>query len=411
VKILIMVYTFPPEISAGHLEYELSQALSSVGHKVAVVTAFPRRYLVSRVQKHKEKLLFREEIKGLEVTRIGPEFSNGDNLFARGFEYFADFVLFLFGGLVSRRSDVILCSSPPMTIGLAGCFLARIRRVPMILRIGDIHPQALIDLGLLKSRFLIWILKVVENLIYKKADRIVVLSEKYRRDLTTKGVDPRKVSIIPNWVDATEVMQLGKSDEFRRKNGLADDFLVTYAGIMSWPQDLETVVDSASLLSEYAGIKFLLVGDGPQRGLLEEKSKKLGIKNLNFLPLQPREAYLKIIRASDVCLVSLKKDFKSPAVPSKLLDIMACGRPVLANVPLEGDAVKIIMAARCGLCVEPQNPQELNKAILNLYNKPRSRRVMGTNAERYFKDHFSLKSCMIEYEKIFKEATNKSNCP
>jgi glycosyltransferase involved in cell wall biosynthesis len=203
-------------------------------------------------------------------------------------------------------------------------------------------------------------------------------------------------------------MQLGKSDEFRRENGLADDFLVTYAGIMSWPQDLETIVDSASLLRNYNDIKFLLVGDGPQRGLLEEKSKKLGIKNLQFLPLQPREAYLKIIRASDVCFVSLKKDFRSPAVPSKLLDIMAYGRPAIANVPLEGDAPKIIMTAKCGLCVVPQNPEALRNAILDLYNSPHSRRVMGKNAKRYFKDHFSLKSCMMSYEKIFAEVTSKA---
>jgi len=406
-KILIMVCSFPPEISAGHLEYELARALLSIGHKVAIVTAFPRRYLVKHVQKHKGRLLYREEISGMEVIRVGPEFSKRDNLFARGAEYFADFVLFLFGGLVSRRSDVILCSSPPMTVGLAGYVLARIRKVPMILRIGDIHPQALIDLGLLKSRFLVWVLNVMEKLIYQKADRIVVLSERYRQDLITKGVDPSKVSVISNWVDANEVMQLGKSDEFRRKNGLLGDFIVTYAGIMSWPQDLETVVDSASLLSEYSDIKFLLVGDGPQRGLLKEKSKKLGIKNVNFLPLQPREAYLKIIRASDVCLVSLKKDFKTPAVPSKLLDIMACGRPVIANVPLEGDVPKIIMTAKCGLCVEPQNSEELSKAILDLYNNSRSREVMGMNAKEFFQNHFSLKSCMRGYEKIFAEVTSK----
>lgn len=408
-RILVMVCSFPPEISAGHLEYELSRALLSDGHKVAVVTAFPRRYLVKNVQKHKGRFLYREKISGVEVTRVGPEFSKRDDLFARGAEYFADFALFLFGGLASRKSDVVLCSSPPMTVGLAGCVLARIMKVPMILRIGDIHPQALIDLGLLKNRFFIWILKVMEKLIYRKADRIVVLSERYRRDVITKGANPSKVSVISNWVDAYEITQLEKSNEFRRKIGLADDFLVTYAGIMSWPQDLETIVDSASLLGEYSDIKFLLVGDGPQRGLLEEKSKKLGIKNLKLLPLQPRKAYLKIIRASDVCLVSLKKDFRTPAVPSKLLDIIACGRPVLANVPLDGDVPKIIRAARCGLCIKPQNPEKMSKAILYLYDNPRSKRIMGINAKKFFKDHFSLKSCMKSYEKIFAEVASEGS--
>jgi len=405
-----MVCSFPPEISAGRLEYELARAFLSNGHKVAVVTAFPRRYLVEDVQVHKGKLLYREKTYGIEITRVGPEFSNRDSLLARGVEYFADFVLFLFGGLLSSKGDVILCSSPPMTVGFAGYILARLRKVPMVLRIGDIHPQALVDLGLLKSRFLIWVLKVMERLIYQKANRVVVLSERYRRDVINKGANPSKVHVISNWVDAKEITQLEKANHIRRRIGLANDFLVTYAGIMSWPQDLETIVNSASLLGEYSDIGFLLVGDGPQRDLLEEKSKKLGINNLKFLPLQPRKAYLEIIRASDVCLVSLKKDFKTPAVPSKLLDIMACGRPVLANVPLEGDAPKIIRAARCGLCVEPQNPEELSRAILDLYNDPHSRRAMGINARKFFEGHFSLESCMRGYEKIFVEVTGEGDC-
>ncbi len=406
-KILLMVCSFPPEISAGHLEYELSQALSRVGHKVAVVTAFPRRYLVNRIQRHKGKLLYTEKINALEVKRVGPEFANRDNLIARGLEYFIDFILFGIGGLVSKRSDVILCSSPPMTIGLAGFLLARIRGIPVVLRIGDIHPQALIDLGLLKNRPVIWILKIMEKLLYQKVDHIIVLSERYGQDLIAKGTNPNKISVISNWVDLEEVAHLGKINNFRENAKLSNDFLVTYAGTMSWPQDLETIVEAASILATYRDIKFLFVGDGPQREQLENKSKKLGIKNLIFLPLQPREIYLNIIRTSDVCLVSLKKNFKTPAVPSKLLDIMACGRPVVANVPLEEDVPKIIRNASCGLCVEPQNPKDLSRVILDLYAKPELRQIMGTNSRKYFESHFSLKSCMQNYEKIFVEAINK----
>jgi colanic acid biosynthesis glycosyl transferase WcaI len=409
-KILVMVCSFPPEISAGHLEYELSQALTKIGHAVSVVTAFPRRYLVNRIQKHKGKFVYTEKMNAVEVKRMGPEFANRDNLVARGLEYFVDFVIFGIGGLLSKRSDVILCSSPPMTIGLAGWLLARIRKIPIVLRIGDIHPQALIDLGLVKSRLVISILKIMERLLYQKVDHIIVLSEKYRQDLIRKGTDPAKISVVPNWVDSGEVAHLEKVNTFRKNAELSKDFLVTYAGIMSWPQDLETIVESASLLASHGDIKFLLVGDGPQKKFLESKSKELELKNLVFLPLQPRKAYLNIIQASDVCLVSLKKDFKTPAVPSKLLDIMACGRPVLANVPFEGDVPKIIKIAGCGMWVEPQNPKEVARVVLDLYNGQELRQAMGENARKYFESHFSLESCMRSYEKIFFEAINKRLC-
>ena len=87
---------------------------------VEVVTAFPRRYLLGHTLKHKALFLYKEKMGSLKVTKMGPEFSERDNLFSRGFEYFFDFILFSIGGLLSTKNDVILCSSPPMTIGLAG---------------------------------------------------------------------------------------------------------------------------------------------------------------------------------------------------------------------------------------------------------------------------------------------------
>ena len=292
-------------------------------------------------------------------------------------------------------------------MGSQGWFVSRIRRIPIVLRIGDIHPQALIDLGLVKSRSVILLLKIIERILYQRVDHIIVLSDKYKQDLIRKGTNPEKISVVSNWVDPKEI-PLEKINTFRKNVNLSNEFLVTYAGMMSWPQDLETVIEAAALVSSYADIKFLFAGDGPKRKSLEDKIQALGLKNFIFLPLQPRETYLNIIQASDVCLVSLKKDFKTPAVPTKLLDIMACGRPVIANVPLEGDVPKIIAAAKCGVWVEPQNPKDLCRAILRLRDDSKLREAMATNSKRYFNEHFSLESAMRSYERIFLKEVDKS---
>jgi colanic acid biosynthesis glycosyl transferase WcaI len=407
-KILVMVCSFPPEISPGRLEFEMSQALTNVGHSVEVVTAFPRRYLLRQASKRKGLFSYKEEMGCLKITKMGPEFPDRDNMFSRGFEYFFDFVLFGIGGLLSSESDVILCSSPPMTIGLAGWILARLRGVPIVLRIGDIHPQALIDLGLVKSGSVIFLLKIIERILYQKVDHIIVLSNRYKQDLIRKGTRPEKISVVSNWVDPKEIVRLEKVNSFRRDMNLSNEFLVSYAGVMSWAQDLETVVEAASLLSSYTDIKFVFAGDGVQRKSLENKIQAMGLKNIIFLTMQPREKYVNIIQSSDVCLVSLKKNFRSPAVPTKLLDIMACGRPVIVNVPLEGDVPKIINEAKCGLCVEPENPKELCRAILSLYNDYKLREALGTNSRTYFSKYFSLESSMRIYERIFIQEVNKT---
>jgi colanic acid biosynthesis glycosyl transferase WcaI len=407
-NILVMVCSFPPEISPGRLEFELSEALTNAGHKVDVVTAFPRRYLLRSALKHKGLFSYKEQMGSLKVLKMGPEFSDRDNLFSRGFEYFFDFLLFSLGGLFfSTKIDVIVCSSPPMTIGLAGYFLARIRRKPMILRIGDIHPQALIDLGLVKSKPVIFLLKIIERILYQKVDHIIVLSDKYKQDLVSKGTDAKKITVVSNWVDSKEILRLEKVNTFRKDLKLSNEFIVTYAGTMSWPQDLETVIEAASMLSNCNGVKFVLAGDGPKRKSLEIKIQELGLKNIIFLPLQARERYVNIIQASDACLVCLKKDFKSPSVPTKLLDIMACGRPVIANVPLDGDAPKIVNAAKCGFWVEPENAKDLCRAILSLRDNAEERKIMGLNSRKYFNAHFSLDSCMRSYERIFLKEVDK----
>jgi colanic acid biosynthesis glycosyl transferase WcaI len=405
-KILFLVSNFPPEISTGRLEHELSQSLVRGGNSVTVVTAFPRRYLVNHLKPHGGKFLYKEEIDGIKIIRMGPEFSSRDNIITRGFEYFFESFSFLIGALFSGKTDVIICSSPPLTLALAGFFLGKVKHAPVIVRIGDLHPQELIDLGLIKSKSLVRLLEMIEKFVYRKIDFFTVLSAGYQEHLLKKGTAPNKVRVVPNWGNTEEIEN---SKELRRDFGVpTHKFTLTYAGIMSWFQDLETIVDAASQLREYKDIHFLLVGDGSQKRFLEEKATRLQLDNISFVPLQLRTEYLRILQASDVCFVSLKKEIKTTTLPSKLLDILACGRPVIANVPC-GEVSDIIFRAKCGVWVEPQNPDELVRAILTLYRKQAELRQFGQNAREYMEKHFSLNACATEYEKIIQKAMASCN--
>jgi glycosyltransferase involved in cell wall biosynthesis len=404
-KILFLVSNFPPEISTGRLEYELSQSFVRSGKFVTVVTAFPRRYLINYTPSHGGNFLYREEISRIRVIRMGPEFSGRDTIAIRGFEYFFEFFSFFLGGIIAGKADIIICSSPPLTLALASYFLGKVKHAPVIVRIGDLHPQELVDLGLIKSKVLVRFLEFMERVVYKKIDFFTVLSEGYRKHLLKKGAPPGKVCVVPNWGNTQE---LEISEELRTDlKKPVQKFVVTYAGIMSWFQDLETIIDAAFRLREHKDIRFLLVGDGPQKRFLEEKSKRLQLENVSFISLRPRKEYLQILQTSDACFVSLKKEVKTTTIPSKLLDIMACGRPVIANVP-RGEVPDILFKAKCGVCVEPQNPDELAEAILSLY-KNRSEVVqLGRNAREYLEKHFTLNVCVKKYEEIIQQLTKRS---
>jgi len=117
--------------------------------------------------------------------------------------------------------------------------------------------------------------------------------------------------------------------------------------------------------------------------------------------MQPREKYPSVLHASDVCLVTLSKEVVTPVVPSKLLSIMAAGRPVIASLNLDGDTPKIVEAAQCGYCVEPENPEALAEAILKLYNDKSLGEEFGKNGRAYAEKNFSRTACVEKYEQLF----------
>lgn len=396
-KIIFLVGSFPPEISTGRLALDLAKSFVRSGHDVTVVTAFPRRYNVSKSISHSGVFSYREKIDGIDVVRMGPSFSNGTNIFWRGFEYFLESLSFLLGGLLCGKVDIIICYSPPLTLAMTSYLLGKVRRAPVIVRVGDLHPQELADAGMIRSKLLFRLLELLEKFAYKKIDFFTVLSTGYQRHLIKKGASANKIRVVPNWGNTEEVEVASKLNQQRSDGN--PTFTVTYAGTMSWFQDLATMIDAAFELRNYKDIRFLLLGDGPLKKSLEERSKYLKLDNVDFASLRPRIEYLQALLQSDVCVVSLREVIRTTTIPSKLLDIMACGRPVIANVP-RGEASDIVSEARCGIWVGTQDPKSFAKAILTLYEDRGRTARLGWNARQYLEDHFSLHACVREHQEI-----------
>jgi colanic acid biosynthesis glycosyl transferase WcaI len=399
-KILAFEEGFPPELTSARLPYEFANELASRGHEITVVTSFPRRYLVlGKIESPKGRFFYLEKMDGFSVLRVWPDLKR-NSLITRFLEYSILPVTLFIGGLIAgRKKDLIHCQTPPLTMAFMACFLSRILRKPIIIRIQDIHPDALVKIGLLKNRLMIRLMEFMEIFVYFYALHITVISEGYKRHVIAKGISEKKVSLIPNWADIDKIKPLTRND-YRERMGLEDKFIVTYAGTMSWPQDLETAVESAIMLRKHQDIMFLMVGDGVKKESLIRKSKEAGLNNIMFMPLQPRNEYFKILYASDACLVPLRRQFTSPTVPSKMLEIMACGKPMITNVPSGSDVQRIINDAECGSWVEPENPEALSKAILTLYSDRNFALKLGRNGLSYVKKHFSLRVCMDKYEEL-----------
>lgn len=402
-RVLLLTPAFPPEITgSGNLYYELAQSLVASRHTVTVITALPRQRLGDQVldDRYRRQLLLREELSGIRVVRVATLPLPLTMPLTKGLDHFSIASSYLAAGLVAGRQDIILVYSPPLPFGLTGFILSRLQRIPFVFNVQDIFPQYAIDTGLLRNPTLIRIFRALEKFLYRRGTCITVHSERNREYLVSKGVPADKVVSIPNWADTDFYRPGPRQNGFRAEHGLQDEFVVSYAGTMGWAQGLDVVLQAAQQLRIEGQIRFLLVGDGPRKRDLQAYVAQRGLDNVTFLPLQPRDRYLSLIQASDVCLISLNQRLSTPVVPGKLFDIMACGRSVVGNVPLGGDAPAIVAAARCGICVEPDRPDQLAHAILRLYHDPSLAEEMGTNGRRYAETHFSRSVCTGAYETL-----------
>jgi len=403
-EILIMTNYFPPEIGgASHLYYELAESLVRRGHEVTVVTGFPRYNVKKKDKKYRGKFLIREEFSGIEVIRVWiPEFPR-ENLILRGVEHFWVAFAFIIGSLFTRKPQVIIFYSPPLPIGLSAYFIGKLKGIPFIINVQDLFPKEAVLLGLLKNKMLIKFFEMMERFIYKRAAYITVHSPGNLEHIVRNGGNREKVGVVYNWVDVNKVKPGPRKNHFRKENSLNDEFVVSYAGTMGWCQDMGVIVDAANELRKYKDIVFLLVGEGPLKKFVEAKATNLGLENVKLLPVQPFPKYLEILMASDVCLINLNENLTTPVVPSKLLNIMASGRPIVASLPDYSDARRIIEEANCGYCVPPRDPHKLAKAILTLYNDNDLREEMGSNGRIYAERYFEREGCVSRYEEIFFE--------
>jgi len=401
-RILSLEEAFPPELSSARIAFEFARELAIRGHDVRVITLFPRKHLTpEEINISKSKFFYFEIMDKVKILRFRPWLKSKNIINRIKENIILPFSLFIGGLLVVRRVDIIHCQSPPLLLSFTACFLSSFFRKPLVVRIQDIHPDALITIGLLKKRSVVTkILEFIEKFVYSKATHITVITEGYRQNFIRKGIRPEKVSLIPNWADVDNINLGQKNNNFSIKNSFINNFILTYAGTMSWPQDLETIVEAANILRDHKDILFLLIGDGVKKEILIKKTEEYGLQNICFMPLQPRDTYFQIIRTSDACFIPLKKNYHSPTLPSKILDIMACGKPVITNVPYASDVYLLVNKAKCGIWVEPENPQELKKAIIKIYNNRTLGKRLGNNGRRFLEENFSLKTCIDRYEQL-----------
>ncbi|MGD8239454.1 MAG: glycosyltransferase family 4 protein [Armatimonadota bacterium] len=408
-RILLMSANFPPEIgTAAHLFYELAGGLRKRGHEVTAVTGFPSYNVAPEIAARYRGLHRRERMDGVSVVRTRvPRFVRA-SMIGRGLEHLCMAWPFAAAALAAGRHDVTLVYSPPLTLGVAAWLIRWLRRTPFVFNVQDLFPKEAVDIGVLRSRPIIRALELLETFIYRRARFVTAHSAGNREHVIGRGCPAERAAVVPNWVDTDRVKPMPRDNEFSRRHRLNGRFVVSFAGTMGLLQDMETIVGCASLLKDHDGIQFLLVGDGVEKPKAEQQIAARGLRNVIMLPMQPRDVYPQILAASDASLVTLKTALATPAVPSKILSIMAAQRPVISSIRDESDATKLVKGANCGICARPEDPGSMAAAVLRLHEDRELQRRLGQNGRQYAEAHLSLRAALDRYEALFRRAADST---
>jgi len=400
-KILMVVSYFIPEIgSAAHVYFDLARAFVKKGHGVDVLTSYPREFNLGREDMGK-KFPLEETIDGVRIHRC-KHYAKRDNIVLRGLEHFLlSRYYFKRFKKIDKKFDVCLIYIPPLPLYYFARKIKRYSGIPSVLNYQDFHPQELTDVGVMKNWLMIKIMKHIERKSYKNADYIAVLSKGGVDYIIQRGGDPNKIKHIYNGVLLSDFEKYQAKKDFKKKEGIEDKVLISYAGILSPFQGVDNILDVAKRFNGSNDIIFYIVGDGMNKNHLEKRIRDEHISNVKLLPFQPRDEYFNIVNSSDISIVSLDNRMKAPCLPGKLINLMGLEQPIIASVPYESEAAYVVKKAECGIIVKPEDTDGLTEAILKLRNSPKSRKNMELRGKTFLERNMNLERNTEKYEKIF----------
>lgn len=400
--VMIMAQHYAPEeVSGAVLATDLATDLVAMGHQVTVVTCAPNYPRGELFKGYRNRALAVEWIDGVRIIRGWSYFSPKKTFWRRLLNYGTFSATALPAGLRAGRPDLIMSYSPPLPLGVSAWLLSRVYRIPWILRVEDLYPEAAVATGQLRNRAAINLLERLERFLYERATHISLISEGFRRNLLAKGVPAEKLSVTPVWADPAEVRPLPRENQFRLEHGLGSRFVIMYAGNLGVTSALDEVLDAAALLRDAPAIRFVIVGEGVKRQALMERASALGLDNVLFLPFQPRERFAEMLAAADVGLVTLNRDAAQTSLPSKTFNTMASGRPLLAVVPLDSEIASLVREGECGLVVAPQQPEPLADAIEWLSRDRCQTERLGRNGRHRIESTYSRERCVVDFARTF----------
>ncbi len=400
---------YPPEPGAPASRVShLGEAWAAAGHSVEVVTGFPNHPHGVIAPEWRGRITDLQHTKGVRVQRnwllAMPNRAIGQRLATQASYGLTAATL---GAVRARPCDLVIATHPSIFTGWAGLVHARMHRVRFVLEVRDLWPQLFIEMGMVKNPILVKMLNAIELALYRSADLIIALTNRFRDRIIEKGIAPERIEVVHNGVDLGDFyVQAGEAGRVRRALKLDDKFVVSYVGTHGVLHRLDLLIEVAAQLRGQPQLHFLFVGDGAERPKLEKLAADKGLGNVTFAGLQPYKAIRGFYAASDLLYVPLRPDpfLLENFVPSKIFEILATGRPILGA--LGGEAAAIVRESGLGRIVTAGDVAGICKAIVDCAANPPSQ--AARDQARLFVTKFSWERLSQKYLEHLSNLINNS---
>lgn len=387
--LVIHQYYLQPGQSGGSRFNEMCRLWCAAGHTVDVIAGTINYATGERPATYRRRFVTTELDGSVTVYRCHVPRTYNSGYIGRSWAFVGFMISAAWAGLWARRPDVVIASSPPLTVSVPGWFMSVIHRAPLVFEVRDLWPESAVTTGVISRNGVLtrWLYRL-ERWAYHRSALVNVLTPAFREDLLARSLVPSsKIIVVPNGADVAFFHDSGSRTAIRRELGWDDRVVAIYAGAHGKANAIGQLVDTAARLQHRKDILIVTVGDGPERERCEAEAAAKGLTNIRFCGAQAKERMPEILRAADIGLAVLQDNPTFRTVyPNKVFDYMACERPVV--IAIDGIARAMVCdQAGAGIYAQAENGASIAEAVIRLTDDAELRMRLGRRGKAWVMEH------------------------
>jgi hypothetical protein len=387
--ILFLTDNFPPETNApASRTFEHARRWVAAGHRVTVVTGAPN-FPSGRIHAgYRNALWSRESMDGIEVVRVWTYITANEGFLKRTLDYVSFMVAAILASPFLPRADVIVGTSPQFFTPCAALVVSWLRRRPFVFELRDLWPDSIVAVGAMRETAAIRALRRLEYFLYRRAARIVSVTQSFKRVLAGNGIPADKIAVVSNGVDLEAYQPGSRPVELAQRLGVDGKFVAAYVGTVGMAHGIGTLLDAARALRHRADIAFVVVGTGAQQAELAATARSEGLSSVIFVGAVSKAEVRDYWRLCDAAVVLLRDTplFRH-VIPSKMFEAMGMERAIILGV--KGESEEILLASGAGVTIPPEDAAALAAAVARLADDRPGCAALGKKGRVFAAENFN----------------------